>query len=203
MCALAMSAATLVACKSPPQEPRDTTAFEQANTTSTVRQRDDTTAYAIVDTLSPAYQQFSRFLSLAVATRVPHEGRTDSVYASGAEPGIDEHDTDMRWVAASRILSVSTAGDSARATAVITEVAQQITDHDIYRASFGIRDDTAHWRLVRDADSNGRWLVKGDAEEGFGVFHVGRDIRWVVGSRAMALAAVDSIRRARGLPLVR
>ena len=166
-------------------------------------QRNDTSGYVMVDTLSPAYQQLDRFLSLAVATRVPHVGRVDSVYTSGTELGIDEQYRAMRWIAASRILWVSTKGDSARAAAVITEVARQMDEGNGYRAEYGIREDTAHWRLVRGVDSSGRWLVNGDAQEGFGVLPIGRDIRWISGSRERALAAVDSIRTARGLPLVR
>jgi hypothetical protein len=46
-------------------------------------------------------------------------------------------------------------------------------------------------------------MVRGDAYEHFSVFRVGRNVRWITGSQAKALAAVDSIRRARGLPVVR
>lgn len=195
----------LLACEST-RKPPDTIAVSARREGDTARvagQQPDTVSFVMADSLAPAFQQFARFLSLAVASRVPHAGRVDSVYTSGTDLGIDERDTDMRWVAASRILYVSTKGDTGRAAAVITEVARQVDDHDGYRASYGIREDTAHWGLVRGVDTSGRWLVQGDAAEGFGVFHIGRDIRWVVGSRSQALAAVDSIRRARGLPLVR
>jgi hypothetical protein len=131
-------------------------------------------------------------------------GRIDSVYTRGEELGIDERYEDMRWLAAYRIVSVETKNDTAQAAAVITVVARQTNDgHDHYTARYGIRDDTARWVLVRESTAGGRWKVSGDAVGGFGVAHIGRDIRWAEGSRAKALAAVDSIRRARGLPLLR
>jgi hypothetical protein len=155
------------------------------------------------DSLSPVYQQFAKFLTLAVATHVDHVGDADSVYTSGTELGIDEQYKEMRWLAASRILSVKSNGDTAHAVALITTVARQTDTGHGYTASYGIREDTARWVLVRDAEDSGRWKVNGDAAGGFGVWHIGRDITWVNGSRARALAAVDSIRRARGLELVR
>jgi hypothetical protein len=202
----ALGAVVLSACNPTTQKSSDTTipAARQASDTGTVAdQRNDTTALAMADSLSPAFQQFDRFLSLAVATRALHVGITDSVYTSGSEPEITEGDTAMRWIAAARILAVSTRGDTGHAAAVITEVARQAEKHDGYEATYGVRDDTAHWVLVRGVDSTGKWLVNGDADEGFGVFPIGRDIRWVTGSRAKAIAAVDSIRRARGLAIVR
>ena len=158
---------------------------------------------ATVDTTSAQYRQFDRFLSLSVATRKPHVGMVDSVYTPGTQLGVDEQYKDMRWLAAHRILSVVTAGDTARAAAILTTTARQIDMGDYYCARYGIRDDTAHWVLVRSRDTRGRWMVNGDAAEGFSVLPLGRDIRWGMGSRRKALAAVDSIRRARGLPLIR
>lgn len=158
---------------------------------------------APADTTSEPYKQFARFLWLAVATRAPGPGRVDSVYTHGTDLGIDERYTDMRWVAAYRILSIWTAGDSGRAAAVITTVARQTDKGYGWTARYGIRDDTAHWRLERSADTGGRWKVRGDALDGFRVFRVGRDVKWLTGSPKKAFAAVDSIRRARGLPLVR
>jgi hypothetical protein len=157
---------------------------------------------ASTDTLSLPYRQFAKFLSLAVATRTPYVSMVDSVYTSG-EMGIDERYREMRWVAAYQVLAVRREGKLAKAVAVITSVARQTDTGHGYVARYGIRDDTAHWVLVRSADARGRWVVIGDAAEGFGVFHIGRDVRWLTGSRATALAAVDSIRRARGLPVVR
>jgi hypothetical protein len=203
---ITFNAVALFACQPTVQKSGDTTtptALQTVAIDTAAAQRVDTTAVVVADSLSPAYRQLARFLSLAVATRVLHTGIADSVYTTGTEPDINELYTDMRWVADFRILSVSTRGDSGRATAVVTDVARQVEKRGTYEATYGIREDTAHWLLVRGLDSTGRWLVNGDAAEGFGVFHVGRQIRWVSGSRGKALAAVDSIRRARGFPLIR
>jgi hypothetical protein len=155
-------------------------------------------AMAHADT-SAAESQFIQFLSLAVATRVPRLGLVDSVYTCDETEG--RHD--MKWVAAGRVLSVSTRGDSGRATAVITTVAHQTERSNGYDARYRIHEDTAHWDLVRNIQTGGKWMVCGDALEGFGIFHIGRSVRWVQGSRAEALAAADSVRRARGLPILR
>jgi hypothetical protein len=87
--------------------------------------------------------------------------------------------------------------------ALITSVARQTNENDVWTASTEIREDTVHWALIRNTDTQGRWMVNGDAAEGFGLFHIGRDVRWVRGSRVQALAAIDSIRRARGLEVLR
>jgi hypothetical protein len=154
---------------------------------------------AVSDTTASPYRQFATFLSLAIATRQPHLGMIDSVYTCGDEESRD----DMRWIAAYRILSVSVAGDSGRAAALITTVATQKNEGNGWRAKLGIREDTAHWELKRGAETGGRWMVCGDTYEHFGVFHLGRDVKWARGSGVEAMAAVDSIRRARGLELLR
>ena len=162
------------------------------------------TAWVSADTLNEAYRQFAAYLSLAVATRRPHTNVLDSVYTAGEELGVGEAENDMRWVAASRILSVRTMGDRAQGLAEITTVARQTSDtHDHWTARYAIREDTARWSLVRSADTGGRWKVWGDAYGGFGITQIGRDIVWAEGSRAQTLAAVDSIRRARRLELLR
>ncbi len=116
------------------------------------------------------------------------------------------------WIADSRVLAVQVVGDTlAEASAVLTIVADQRQDADSaearYIATVAVREDTAHWTMVRDlADSvvPGQWKVRGDAREGFGVFAHGRFIRWTGnGSEGRALTLVDSIRKARSLPLVR
>jgi hypothetical protein len=151
------------------------------------------------DTATLARAQFEKFLSLAIATRQPHVGMIDSVYTCGDEESRD----DMRWIAAFRILSVSVAGDSGRAAAALTVVAIQKDGLSGWTARFGIREDTAHWELKRSAETGGRWMICGDTYEHFGVFHLGRDVKWLRGSTSEAIAAVDSIRRARGLPIIR
>ena len=94
------------------------------------------------------------------------------------------------------------AGEHGRATAVITSVARQTDRGPGWTASYGVRNDTAHWALTRGPETDGRWMVCGDSFEQFGVWHIGRTVKWLRGSKAQALAAVDSIRRARGLELV-
>ena len=165
---------------------------------------------------SSARGQFTAFLDAAVATRVPWVGIFDGVHLRDTGEG-DEwtiwEDFERRvWIADSRVLAVQVVGDTmADASALLTIVADQHQDPDSaearYIATVGVREDTAHWTMVRDpADSvvPGRWKVRGDAHEGFGVFAVGRFIRWTgKGSERRALALVDSIRKARSLPLVR
>ena len=163
-----------------------------------------------LDSLAPAYQQFAKFLDSTVATRTPSP-EIASVYTIGTDLGLDQRDLDSRWLATSRIVSVRSVGDSAHAVAVITTVARQVpeTEEGHYAVRFGIRDDTAHWLLVRNAETGGNWKVDGDGWIGgdppdqFTVLRLGHYIHWVVGSREQAIAAVDSIRRARGLEVVR
>ena len=47
----------------------------------------------------------------------PHVGMFDSLYVSGVNLGVDEMNDDMRWLAAYRILSLRTKGDSGWAAA--------------------------------------------------------------------------------------
>jgi len=165
-----------------------------------------------LDSLASAYQQFASFLELAVATRKDLEG-LDSIYSRGSleDLGLTERDEDMRWLAASRIISVRTSGDSGRAVALITTVARQVPESEEghYAVRFEIQNDTAQWLIVRSADTGGRWKVYGEGwivghpRDQFSILPVGRDLHWVTGSRAQALAAVDSIRLARGLAIVR
>jgi hypothetical protein len=166
-----------------------------------------------VDSLAPAYRHFASFLEVAVATDTSHGAMLDSLYSRGSfdELGIAERDDDVRWLAASRILSVRTEGDSGNAVAVITTVARQTPESEEghYAVRFGIQDDTARWLLIRDVD-DGHWKVDADgviinngARDQFTVLALGRDIHWVMGSRQQALAAIDSIRVTRGLEVVR
>jgi hypothetical protein len=115
-----------------------------------------------------------------------------------------EEDMERRWLADYRVLSVATSGDSGVATAAITTAVRQIEGpRDSTIATVSIADDTAHWRMIRSSETRDRWMVCGDAVEGFGVFPSTWSVRWEAGSAEAARAAIDSIRRARGLPLVR
>lgn len=171
---------------------------------------------AVVTGDSSARGQFAAFLDAAVATRVPWVGRIDGVHlrdtGEGEEWSIWEDLERRVWIADSRILAVHVVGDTiADASAALTIVADQHQDLESveprYIATIAVREDTAHWWMVRDPVDSvvpGRWKVRGDAHEGFGVFAVGRFIRWTgKGSERRALALVDSIRKARSLPLVR
>ena len=155
---------------------------------------------------------FARFLDLSVATRAPRIGMFDSVYTCEDLVWM----SDVRWVADYRIVNVATSGDTARATAILTTVARQIDLGDnqgTYAATFRVSADTGHWLMVRSAETRNLWKVCGDARERvggiprehFGVFMLGRTIRWQPpgASSQGARAAIDSIRRSRGLPIVR
>ncbi|MEP6992218.1 MAG: hypothetical protein ABJA80_14900 [bacterium] len=157
---------------------------------------------AVVGTSVPPDSQFARFLSLAIATRAPRVGKFSDVYECRDSEALK----DVRWLADYRILSVHTTGDSAVATAQVTTVARQHDGATGWVADAGIRVDTARWRMRNvAAGATKRWKVCGDAMEHFGVFMLGRTVRWAPAgsSAATAKAAVDSIRRARGLALAR
>jgi hypothetical protein len=79
---------------------------------------------------------------------------------SGIELGVDEMNDDMRWLAAYRIVSLRTRGDSSWARAVITSTARQKDDGYGWTARYGIREDAAHWMLVRSAEVGGAWMVR-------------------------------------------
>lgn len=149
---------------------------------------------------TPPDSQLAHFLSLAIATRVPRVGRLDSVYTRE-----EEEYNRVRWLADFKVIGVALRGDSALATAVITTVADQVDRGRGWVATPRIETDTAHWQMARSRDGERRWLVCGDAVEGFGVLMVGREVRWrpATASARTARAAVDSIRRARGLTIVR
>lgn len=148
-----------------------------------------------------ARKAFERFLQLAVATNTLRIGRYDSVYTCPE----DELYEDVRWVADSRVLDINVRGDTANVSAVLTTAAQQVQE-DVgtdYVATVRIREDTGHWRMVRTGGAG--WKVCGDSREGFGVWMIGRTIHWrpVGASRLTAHSVIDSIRRARGLPIMR
>lgn len=169
-------------------------------------------AASLPQSTEQAETAFARFLDLSVATRAPRIGMFDSVYTCEDL----EWMIDVRWVADHRIVDVTTIGDTARATAILTTVARQIDLMDnqgTYSSTFRVSADTGHWLMVRSAETQNKWKVCGDARERvggsprerFGVFMLGRAIRWQPpgASAEMARAAIDSIRRSRGLPIVR
>ena len=165
---------------------------------------------------APADSQFARFLSASIATRENTRGLFDSVYTNeGRKPTPGEIEDvsgpcpqefmEERWLADYRLLSVTTRGDSGRAAAEITTVAREVEDGAEWLATILVSQDTAHWRLIRSDVTQGLWMVCGESMEGFGLFRMPPShLRWSKnGSAVKARAAVDSIRRARGLALVR
>lgn len=166
------------------------------------------------DAPASADSQFARFLSLSIATRFPYAGIFDLIgtvkdHSPAVEGGdvsglcLDPEDYDeRRWLADFRVLSVAVDGDSGEASAAITTVArQQIGEYWI--STFAIEEDTAHWKMIRAPETGGQWKVCGGAAEGFELYASERPAQWLNGSDTTARAAIDSIRRARGLPLVR
>lgn len=166
---------------------------------------------------------FTRFLDLSVATRQPRPGRLDSVYTAGMQFNYDsnyaytrcEQSTDARWMADYRVLRVVTTGDSAVASVELVTVAHE-TEHGVvgvdagvyHEATLRLKTDTGHWELLRSArETGGVWKVCGDAREGFSLFPAGRvgAVRWLPpgASADKARAAIDSIRKSRGLPIIR
>jgi hypothetical protein len=148
-------------------------------------------------------------------------GRPDTVGSYACEAAR----TMSLWVADSRIMSFVPRGDSIDATVVLTTVALQQEDsvEAAQRSGVGdvpqivmqrVRDDTVHFLLLHQPSSNGpRWMVCGggwmDQTDANGdrqfvsVLRYGRTLRWEPdGSSALtARRLVDSVRRARGLPL--
>ena len=162
--------------------------------------------------------QMSAFLSLSVATRVPRRGMldsvwTDTVYGSG--------DYERSFLLADyRVLSTIIVGDTATADAAITTAADLRVDTSVPKDSFGvigrvvIREDTVRWTLARDSVGFGRWRVVGDGvwssssrdSRSPAVQLFGELVnRWDTpgASVAMVYALIDSIRRARGHPVLR
>lgn len=172
---------------------------------------------------SAAIAQVTSLLSLEVATRVPHLGMLDSVYitdtgdSNAASSEIYDH---VRWLADGRVLGVDSASDSTRMVkAVITTVADVVEgdteDRDgvatsTFRATLKTQEDTVYFLVVRGSYSRNKWMVLGSPRlgpegNGFG-FNTGlKNVRWapVGASPERARSIVDSIRQARGLPLVK
>jgi len=163
-----------------------------------------------------AESQFARFLSLSIGTREINRVNVDSVYTEGdirvggnVAPCLAGDETVNRWLADYHVLSVSLRGDTAIASAAITTAVREDEEPDgqSFVATPLVQEDTARWMLVRGADTNGKWMVCGpgaSAQGLFGLFKVGRTIRWANGGSARnATATIDSIRRARGLAIAR
>ncbi len=147
-----------------------------------------------------ARSQFDRFLSTAIASRVQKIGMYESLYTCTDREMADN----VKWLADYKVLAVDTAAGNAVVTARVTVVANQVLDHDFWSVRPTIEEFDAHWRMERDAETAGRWMVCGDAVEQFGVFLIGRDVRWPPGTSAKAvIATIDSLRQARGLPIAR
>jgi hypothetical protein len=159
--------------------------------------------------------QLTRFLSLSVATREKNLVYVDSVYTDGdirvggdVAPCLAGDETVNRWLAASHVLSVTVQGDRADATAAITTAAREVEEPDgeSFVVNPQIQEDTARWRLLKSGTS-GKWMVCGPGshpKEIFGLFKVGRTIKWPNGgSQESVMSTIDSIRRARGLPVLR
>jgi hypothetical protein len=161
-----------------------------------------------------AQTNFARFLSLAVATRSQVLGMFDSVYARG-DPKIGgdvdpcpEDYREVRWLADYKIVSVDAKNDSAVGVAVLTTVADQMPSPDgadgVYLVTPRLRQDTARFTLIRSPETHGHWAVCGDAQGGFGLLRIGREVRWPPGwSKEKAFEQIDSVRKARGLPILR
>lgn len=160
--------------------------------------------------------QFTRFLSLSIATREKNRVYVDSVYTGGditvggdVAPCLAGDETVNRWLADYHVLSVRTHGDSGDASAAITTAVREVEEPDgeSFVATPQIQEDSARWRLVKGSGTNGKWMVCGpgsDRKEIFGLFKVGRTIKWPNGgSPQSVMNTIDSIRRARGLPVAR
>ncbi|NBW65836.1 hypothetical protein EBR44_08755 [bacterium] len=156
-----------------------------------------------------ARQQLERYLDLAIAGRRLKVG----AYASVREDSICGPALNfMRalWVADFRVLPGGrTIGDTVVIQSILTSVADQresLAHASKYVATLGAREDTATWTLVRSLAGNPNWRVCGDTREGFDVIAIGpKEIGWSPSgaSRVRALGLVDSVRKARGLPLAR
>jgi hypothetical protein len=148
--------------------------------------------------------QLRRFLDLAVASRKPVIGMWTPVFTCN-DP---DHEDRVRalWIADSKILSIRPKGDSMKAVVLLTSVVDE-ADHGFFgwQKILRVQDDTAHFTLARDSADGGTWKVCGEALEHFGIRILGSDATWFPkgASQAAAIATTDSIRKARGLSIVR
>ena len=163
-----------------------------------------------------AERQFSRFLSEAIGTRKLHRVYVDSLYTDGdiheggdVAPCLGGDEERYVWLADFHVLSVRTHGDSTDAAAAITIAATEVPapDGESFTATPLIEEDTAYWTMVRAPVTGWKWMVCGPGvirRQLFGPMPVGRTINWPHGGSREAVAnVIDSIRRARKLPLAK
>jgi len=164
---------------------------------------------------------FASFLSLVVATRQvatrhPNPEYLDSVWVR-SEYGSGDF-SQSYLLADYRVLSATVAGDTGRVTAAVTIAATLNVDltapKSITRAigTIGIREDTIRFYVQRDSTAPHRWHVVEDgefvpqraAEPQVQFFRILAD-EWRPKGVTLdrAFGVVDSIRRARGKPLLR
>jgi hypothetical protein len=169
------------------------------------------------DDVAGADSALTHFLSLSIATRSGHLRILDSVWVTDSVPGSWERGY---WLADWRILSTILHADSGQGTVAITTSVfegedEAATSRDMgLVGTIGVREDTAVWRLVRAPGSSNGWKVLGDGEwlrrsrdSMYGVVHL--DVvpiqlwRPAGATSETARRAVDSLRQARGLRVVR
>lgn len=165
-------------------------------------------------------QALESFLALSIVTRRPTLRSMDSVFAVswGESDSSDVNETlvdnweDTRWLADYRILRVApdtVIEGNFIGTVAITTVAAvvgEVTPVGRATATFGIQEDTVRWRLAKGPLSQGQWKVIGATQTDLLGLGMGPAIvEWKPRGASLekAFAAVDSIRTARGLPIVR
>jgi hypothetical protein len=135
------------------------------------------------------------FLDWSLAGRRPNSVNRSSVYSCRDEEDIGSG----LWMADARIDSVLLRGDTAVAHVVLTAVARQNFDGRMHHVTLKIEELPARFVLIRE---DGRWKVCG-TESSVSVLSGGQTMVWSPegASRSRAIALIDSIRTARGLPL--
>ena len=163
----------------------------------------DSSSGAVIEQPRPQ-DQLRRFLELTIATRGRRTpAQFDSVYACRDREDFDEG----RWGADFKILEVTPKSDSVvEGRVVLTTVARARQGSGTsYNGQLGVREDTAHFRLTKSPETRHIWKVCGDARERFQPFPIGREVIWQPpgSSSRRPLELIDSVRTARGLPILR
>jgi hypothetical protein len=141
------------------------------------------------------------FLSWSVPSRRPNSVNVNPIYACDEFEALEN----SVWIADGRIDSIQVKGDTATARTRLTTVARQVASDTGHVATLAVEERTASFALVREG---GRWKVCANAVDGTDVFSLGgpaSKTRWLPAgaSGERAIAVIDSIRLARGLPLLR
>ena len=185
-----------VACKDRPRGPESDSAVlpAQAMPAVDIAGRTARPSLDIHATVTPD-SVLRVFLDLSLAGRRPGSVERSSVYTCREDEDLDSG----VWMADARIDSMQVRGDTAMAHVTMTSVARQTSDGRTHQVTLKIEELRPRFVLIRDG---GRWKVCGSANS-ISVTSGGQNMVWSPegASEQKAVALIDSIRTARGLPL--